>query len=101
MKMGTAEDRRRLAQRIIQPDEPANIQYTSVSGGSRCKLKLTSAFFQGTTGKPKGATLTHHNIVNNAHFVGRRAGYHEGVSRQFSVYAHLFFFVRLFSQASH
>ncbi|KAI6223086.1 hypothetical protein M3Y99_01465700 [Aphelenchoides fujianensis] len=57
--MGTAEDRRRMGQRVIQPDDAANIQYTS-----------------GTTGKPKGATLTHHNIVNNAYFVGRRAGYH-------------------------
>uniref|UniRef100_A0A914N3Y4 Medium-chain acyl-CoA ligase ACSF2, mitochondrial n=1 Tax=Meloidogyne incognita TaxID=6306 RepID=A0A914N3Y4_MELIC len=37
----------------VQPDDQANIQYTS-----------------GTTGKPKGATLTHHNIVNNAYFVG-------------------------------
>jgi acyl-CoA synthetase (AMP-forming)/AMP-acid ligase II len=35
--------------------------------------------FKGTTGKPKGATLTHHNIVNNAYFVGLRAGYHEKV----------------------
>jgi fatty-acyl-CoA synthase len=33
-------------------DDPINIQYTS-----------------GTTGFPKGATLTHHNILNNAHFV--------------------------------
>ena len=33
---------------------PVNIQFTS-----------------GTTGSPKGATLTHHNIVNNAYFVGR------------------------------
>jgi fatty-acyl-CoA synthase len=34
-------------------DDPINIQYTS-----------------GTTGSPKGATLTHHNILNNAFFVG-------------------------------
>ncbi len=33
-------------------DDPINIQYTS-----------------GTTGFPKGATLTHHNILNNAHFI--------------------------------
>ncbi|XP_067427033.1 medium-chain acyl-CoA ligase ACSF2, mitochondrial-like [Thunnus thynnus] len=39
-------------------DEPINIQFTS-----------------GTTGSPKGATLSHHNIVNNAYFLGLRMGY--------------------------
>ncbi|VDM73417.1 unnamed protein product, partial [Strongylus vulgaris] len=60
--MGTEEDRLKLAktEREIQPDDPINIQYTS-----------------GTTGQPKGATLTHHNVLNNAYFVGIRAGYHE------------------------
>ncbi len=37
----------------LQFDDPINIQFTS-----------------GTTGAPKAATLTHHNIVNNAFFVG-------------------------------
>ncbi|XP_045032055.1 medium-chain acyl-CoA ligase ACSF2, mitochondrial isoform X2 [Daphnia magna] len=46
-------------QRQIQFDEPANIQFTS-----------------GTTGNPKGATLTHHNIVNNGYLMGLRTGYH-------------------------
>jgi fatty-acyl-CoA synthase len=41
--------------RLLQFDDPINIQFTS-----------------GTTGTPKAATLTHHNIVNNAYFVGRQ-----------------------------
>ncbi|MEX2479988.1 MAG: AMP-binding protein [Gammaproteobacteria bacterium] len=52
---GTAGSRSRLAAiaPTLDPDDCINIQFTS-----------------GTTGMPKGATLTHFNVVNNGYFVG-------------------------------
>src|SRR3954466_782866 len=57
---GRAGDRELLVRREaeLSADDPINIQYPP-----------------GTTGFPKGATLTHHNLLNNGFFVGEGCGY--------------------------
>jgi fatty-acyl-CoA synthase len=60
VRVGADGDRSRLAEIELSADQPINIQYTS-----------------GTTGFPKGATLSHHNILNNGYFVGEGCRYTE------------------------
>ncbi|MGW5354125.1 AMP-binding protein [Streptomyces sp. NPDC004031] len=57
---GVDENLPAAAEATLSCDDPVNIQYTS-----------------GTTGFPKGATLSHHSILNNGYFVGETVGYTE------------------------
>jgi fatty-acyl-CoA synthase len=43
----------------------------AISGALDCRDAINIQFTSGTTGNPKGATLTHHNVVNNGRFVAR------------------------------
>ena len=58
LETGRRADRGALGAIELSADDPINIQYTS-----------------GTTGFPKGATLSHHNILNNGYFVGELCHY--------------------------
>ena len=60
IQRGRQLDRSALERIELDTDDPINIQYTS-----------------GTTGFPKGATLSHHNILNNGFFVGELCMYTE------------------------
>ncbi|KAJ7315972.1 hypothetical protein JRQ81_002134 [Phrynocephalus forsythii] len=66
MQAGESSHKKQLQdiRKTLDSHEPINIQFTS-----------------GTTGSPKGATLSHSNIVNNANLIGTRLGVNDGDAR--------------------
>jgi fatty-acyl-CoA synthase len=55
---------------IVEPSEAERKQLAALGETLQFDDAINIQFTSGTTGAPKGATLTHHNILNNAFFVG-------------------------------
>jgi fatty-acyl-CoA synthase len=65
---------------LAMADAEGVAQARRIGQGLSCFDAINIQFTSGTTGHPKGATLTHHNIVNNARDVARTMGYGAGDS---------------------
>ncbi|TCP19052.1 AMP-binding protein [Simplicispira metamorpha] len=66
-----------LAQGRASVDAPA---LDALGAGLSCHDAINIQFTSGTTGNPKGATLTHHNVVNNARFIAEAMNFTENDS---------------------
>ncbi|XP_071620344.1 medium-chain acyl-CoA ligase ACSF2, mitochondrial isoform X2 [Heliangelus exortis] len=60
---------------VMQAGDSSHMkQLRAVQGTLSCNEPINIQFTSGTTGSPKGATLSHGNIVNNANLIGQRLG---------------------------
>ena len=73
IRMGTAQTPGcfNFADLMGPADEASLARVRDIGHSLSCHDAINIQFTSGTTGNPKGATLTHHNIVNNARFVAR------------------------------
>ena len=59
---------------FVEPDES---RLASIAAGLHADDAVNIQYTSGTTGRPKGATLSHHNILNNGYFIGELLHYTE------------------------
>jgi fatty-acyl-CoA synthase len=62
---------------LQDPAAKADIRLQQISDSLSCDDPINLQYTSGTTGFPKGVTLTHHNLLNNGYFIGELLSYTE------------------------
>ncbi|WP_029089021.1 AMP-binding protein [Brevibacterium album] len=70
-----AQLRERGRELLADPHARWDVRLRQISDGLSCDDPINLQYTSGTTGFPKGVTLTHHNLLNNGYFIGGMLGY--------------------------